>query len=129
MEASHRCKVVFDPNLSEAEVELRLQAIRLVSGVVRVETESSGTRVPDPQEGITIEYEPRLSKSQVVAQRELIQRVLVWGITQGLVKPEQISKLEPEQLVQTAMSLMDKMPEEEKKRLGRDFGRASSGGP
>ncbi|OGG96880.1 MAG: hypothetical protein A2527_00455 [Candidatus Lambdaproteobacteria bacterium RIFOXYD2_FULL_50_16] len=131
MQGYNRCKVIFDPNLSETEIDHRLEAIRLMSGVLRVETEATDTLVPGPrpekrsgsQEGVTIELERRLSGSQIEAQRELIHRALIWGISAGRMTAAQIKNLDPEQMVALAFEMIDLMPEDQKMSLGRDFGK------
>lgn len=122
MDPAHRVQVIFEPDLSEAEVELRLQAIRLISGVARVETEASGTRVPGPQEGLTIEERQGSSSGgSVAAQRELIQKALLWGVKEGRLQAGDIQSMGAEETIAVAMKLLDQMPDWEKRQLSKDF--------
>ncbi|MDT8448276.1 MAG: hypothetical protein RRB13_15385 [bacterium] len=122
MQPSHRIQVIFDEDLSEAEVDLRVQAIHLISGVSRIDTEASSTRVPGPQEGITIEP-PKGGSGAMEAQRELIHKALLWGVSEGKLELAEIQRMSPEATIQRAMELIDQMPEWEKQQLSRDFSR------
>ena len=120
MDKQQQVTVYFAPGLSEEELTLRLQAIRLIDGVERIETQASETLVPGPEQAYSSNR--RVSVDQSLP-RSLIEQALIWGVNQGLISTEQIHSLESEQLVQSALSILDQMPEDLKRQMGQDFER------
>jgi len=120
MENPHHCKVIFDPSLSEAEIETRLQAIYLIKGVQRIETGRTDTIVPNPGVQPAATQGDSLNKN---LPRKLIEQALVWGVKESLITADKINLQNSEELVQTALSLLEKMPESSKRQICESIGR------
>ena len=144
MMESRKCQVTFDASLSEEDVDLRINAIRLLKGVHHVSTEQTSTKVPRRDEEAGPEQAASQAASQaanpmgsrppsreggdiweteqdVSPQRMAIDRAIKWGVQTKIVSLQQIQALDSSQLVQLAMQLLEKMPEEEKVSLGADI--------
>ncbi|MDX2471029.1 MAG: hypothetical protein QNL04_10685 [SAR324 cluster bacterium] len=129
-----KCQVIFDSSLSEEEVEIRINAIRLIAGVHHVATEQTNTKVPKrereeqefhsgaPAPNRTREEETVWETEQDVSpQRLAIDTAIKWGVRSKMVTLAHIQSLDSAALVHLAMQLLEKMPEEEKTKLGSDI--------
>ena len=54
-------------------------------------------------------------------QRKFISSALKWGIHNGKLTLEQLTKMTPEENIKVAMALTDQMPDQEKKRLADEI--------
>ncbi len=113
-----KCQVIFDSALSEEEVEIRINAIRLIAGVHHVATEQTTTKVPKREREEETVWE---TEQDVSPQRLAIDTAIRWGVKTKLVTLAQIQALDSGALVHLAMQLLEKMPEEEKTKLGSDI--------
>ena len=96
-----------------------LEAIRLIQGIEHIETPLTDNQVvPPPNLGVPPSTQRGSIPTEGDSSRKVINQAIRWGLEQGVVRAEQIEKLEAEQLVQLAMSLLDQMPEELKRHLG-----------
>jgi len=117
MDNPRKCVVYFDSHLGPEEIEQRIAAIRLIEGVRLVTTDQTSVKVPPPRDEEMV-YDAR---PDTQFQRHAIDRALVWGIKQGFIAPEELTPLEAEELVTLAYKMMERMPEEEKRKLGSEI--------
>jgi len=115
MDNQYHCKVIFDPSLSPTEIEARLQAIHLIKGVQRIETGRTDTVVPESPN------RPAPPNVDNNSSRSLIEQALVWGVSESKITADQINQQDSEELVQTALSLLEQMPESLKRQLSQSL--------
>lgn len=69
----------------------------------------------------TLDQERKSGDDKNMPSRYAISFALKWGISSGKVPPQSLEKLDPESIVKLAMGLLSDLPENEKRKLGKDL--------
>ena len=132
--------VTFDDQLSAAQIEAIIQAIKQFNGVKDVlaldESPAQSLTPPsfdEPKIKITAPLNSKEAVNEPVnaafdqtppaneqsnPQRYAINYAVTWALRNGKVQPAAIKGMSGEKIIQFALDIIEHMPEEEKKKLG-----------
>lgn len=130
------CRVIFESDISEEDVTILIEAIKMFKGVFDVETDLGATgkqRVsaslrPPPVSGMSlgsISGRPEPPKPQFQesfrTQRHVIDEAIKWGVHNHKISVDEIRNLSAEEIVQQAFRFIDMMPEQLRAKLGEEL--------
>ena len=126
-----KCTVYFEEGISRSEIDQLIQAMDLLKGVAQVEFDKPGTPIRQKVTTSTVLSEESILTSSPTPEifpdptKQFIDEVIRWAVKENKLSLAEVKKQSPDTIMDQAMSLFDKMPEEPKKQIGVSFQRAT----